>query len=70
MMIEGYDKFATNDKMVQKYLLGGFINIRVWPETYTKQGEADFFNSKTFASFPAFITTLERADYCCIIGFE
>ena len=59
---DGYDQMVTNDPVVRKALREGFINFRVWPETYERDGEA-YFHSENLRKLACIYRYIGTYDY-------
>jgi len=59
---DGYDQMVLKDLVVQKAVQEGFINFRVWPETYEKEGEA-YFHSENLRKLGCMYRYLGTYDY-------
>ena len=58
----GYDQMVLKDPVVLNALREGFINFRVWPETYEKQGEA-YYHSENLRKLACIYRYLGTYDY-------
>ena len=58
----GYDQMVQNDPVVQEALHKGFINFRVWPETYEKPGDV-YIHSENLRKLACTYRYLGTYDY-------
>ena len=59
---DGYDQIVLKDPVVLNALREGFINFRVWPETYVKPGEA-YYHSESLRKLGCIYRYLGTYDY-------
>ena len=59
---DGYDQIVLKDPVVLNALQEGFINFRVWPETYEKEGEA-YFHSENLRKLACIYRYIGTYDY-------
>ncbi len=58
----GYEQLVLNDPVVLKALEEGYINFRVWPESYQKEGEA-YFHSENLRKLACIYRYMGTYDY-------
>ena len=58
----GYDQLVLKDPVVREALEEGYINFRVWPETYEKKGEA-YLHSENLRKLACMYRYLGTYDY-------
>ena len=59
---DGYDQMVLKDSVVRKALQDGFVNFRVWQETYERNGEA-YFHSENLRKLGCIYRYLGTYDY-------